>query len=132
MEQKTKHLEFIQAVINRMAVNSFLIKGWSITLVSALFLLEAKDANTKYIIIAYIPAIIFWVLDSYYLSQERLFRALYEQVRLTAENSINFSMDTKAYSKGKNTWIEAFFSLPLAFFHASLIAVMLTVMYLLN
>ena len=45
MENKRKHLEFIQSVIARMNSNSFLIKGWSITLVSALFALAAKDSN---------------------------------------------------------------------------------------
>ncbi|MDW7728319.1 MAG: hypothetical protein SCH70_14675, partial [Candidatus Methanoperedens sp.] len=82
MEQKIKHLEFIQGVVNRMATNSFLIKGWCITLVSALFALAAKDANFKYIIIAFIPVPVFWILDSYYLWQERLFRALYDQIRV--------------------------------------------------
>jgi hypothetical protein len=37
-ENKRKHLEFIQGVITRMNTSSFLIKGWTITLVSALFL----------------------------------------------------------------------------------------------
>ena len=33
---KIKHLEFIQSTITRMNQNSFQIKGWMITLVSAL------------------------------------------------------------------------------------------------
>ncbi len=45
MERKIKHLEFIQIVISRMNSNSFLIKGWTITLMSALFALAAKDTN---------------------------------------------------------------------------------------
>jgi len=36
MEAKLKHLEMIQDVIKRMASNSFLLKGWSLTLVVAL------------------------------------------------------------------------------------------------
>ena len=39
MEVKLKHLEMIQAVITRMAKNSFLLKGWSITLTAAIFAL---------------------------------------------------------------------------------------------
>ena len=31
-ENKRKHLEFIQQVITRMNANSFLIKGWAVTL----------------------------------------------------------------------------------------------------
>jgi hypothetical protein len=71
---KEKHLEFTQGVINRMGQNSFLIKGWTVTLVSALFALAAKDANQKFVIVAYFPTIAFWLLDSYYLYQERLFK----------------------------------------------------------
>ncbi len=48
MEAKLKHLELSQGVINRMAGNSFLLKGWSVTLVSALFALSAKDSNQMF------------------------------------------------------------------------------------
>ena len=43
MDKKIKHLEMIQGVINRMASNSFLLKGWTVVLVSALFALAAND-----------------------------------------------------------------------------------------
>ena len=39
MEQKIKHLEFIQTTINRMAGNSFLLKGWTVTLTGGLLAL---------------------------------------------------------------------------------------------
>ena len=79
-EKEMKHLEFIQAIITRMNTNSFLIKGWSITLVSALLALYASNKHVAYIFIAIIPTIIFWFLDSYYLQQERKFRGLYNDV----------------------------------------------------
>lgn len=53
-ENKIKHLEFIQNVITRMNSNSFMIKGWCVTLVAALFALGAKDSNVNFAIIAYI------------------------------------------------------------------------------
>jgi len=132
MEQKIKHLEFIQSVVNRMAANSFLIKGWCITLVSALFALAAKDANVKYIIIAFIPVPVFWILDSYYLCQERLFRTLYDKIRVKEENLIDFSMDTSPYKEGRNTQLNSFFSYTLSIFYISLIITMMIAMYLLN
>ncbi len=131
MEKKTKQLEFIQGIINRMAANSFLIKGWCITLVSALFALAAKDANVKYTLIAYIPVLVFWILDGYYLWQERLFRALYDNIRLKEESLIDFSMDTRTFRTGRNTWIKSIFSYTLSIFYSSLIITMLIVMYLL-
>lgn len=42
MENKLKHLDFLQLVITRMNVNSFSLKGWAVTLVSALFAFAAK------------------------------------------------------------------------------------------
>lgn len=59
MEKKLKHLEMIQAVINRMANNSFMLKGWTVTLVAGIFALASKDADKMYFLIAYIPLIIF-------------------------------------------------------------------------
>ncbi len=38
MENKRKHLEFIQAIISRMAGNLFFLRGWTITLIAAFFL----------------------------------------------------------------------------------------------
>ena len=45
MDRQLTHLQMIQAVITRMAGNSFLIKGWSVTLVAALFALAAADTE---------------------------------------------------------------------------------------
>ena len=66
MENKRKHLEFIQAAVNRMASNLFLLKGWTIALIAALFALAAKDTNRLYFLIAYFPALMFWMLDGYF------------------------------------------------------------------
>ena len=35
MDRKIKHLEFIQGTINRLASDSFRMKGWSVVLVAA-------------------------------------------------------------------------------------------------
>lgn len=81
MENKQKHLEFIQNAINRMAGNLFYLRGWTITLMTGLFALSAKETSQNYILIAYFLVLIFWILDGYFLSQERLFRTLYDYVR---------------------------------------------------
>ena len=124
-DHKLKHLEFIQAVINRMAGNSFLLKGWSVTLIVALFALAAKDANSKYIIVAYLPVFAFWLIDAYFLYQERLFVALYNEVR--SKDVADFSMATEKYQGGRNTWVSSFFSTTLVLFYLSIVVVMLIV-----
>ena len=73
MEKKIKHMEFIQGVINRLSQNSFLLKGWSVVLIiSALFALSASDSKPAFLYLAYIPAIIFWGLDGYFLWEEKV------------------------------------------------------------
>lgn len=122
---KHKHLEFIQASINRMSGNLFLLKGWSITLIAGLFALAAKDTNKAYILIAYFPLFVFWTLDGYFLSMERRFRALYEHVRTLDESAIDFSMDTGPWQKDRrNRWLCAVSSRTLVVYYAGLGATM--------
>ena len=128
MENKHKHLEMIQAVINRMANNSFMLKGWAVTLVAGIFALASKDADKIYFMVAYVPIIAFWGLDAYYLRQERLYRKLYDKVRMMDESEIDFSMNaalsefmtTKtSYPSTLISITELWFYLPLALLTAA-------------
>ena len=80
MEEKIKHLEFIQNIITRMNSNSFTIKGWMITIVSALLAIYASNSNEIFIFVAIFPVVVFGFLDAYYLTQELKFRKLYDAV----------------------------------------------------
>jgi len=127
---KIKHLEMVQGVINRMASNSFMLKGWAVTLVAGIFALASKDTDKLYFLIAYIPIVVFWGLDSYYLLQERLYRALYNKVRLLNEKDVDFSMKAtkEEFNSEKNRFFscllsktEIWFYLPLALVCAGII-----------
>jgi hypothetical protein len=120
VENKTKHLEFIQGVITRMANTSFLLKGWSITVVAGLFALSASGRRTSVLVLAIVLAVIFWFLDSYFLWQERMYRALYDEVRLKPQDAIDFSMDASRFSDQRK-WYRAPFSLTLWPFYLSVL-----------
>jgi len=128
MEKKLAHLGMMQGVINRLSHNSFLLKGWSIVLVSAMFALSAKDANPIFIYLAYFPAIMFWGLDAYFLWQERLFRSLYGQISGFDEENIDFSMNTKPVEKKTKGIISSFFSLTILGFHGVIVISIILVM----
>lgn len=130
MEIKAKHLEMIQGVINRLSTNSFLLKGWSVVLVSALFALSAGNTNPAFIFLAYIPAIVFWGLDGYFLWEERKFRELYNSVCKKDESDIDFSMDTSLVAGQSGSWVEATISKILVPFHGVLIVAIILVMVL--
>ena len=125
MEKKLAHLEMIQAVITRMAGNSFSLKGWAVTLVAGLFALSGKDANQFYYLVTYIPIVVFWYLDAYYLCQERMYRNLYEKVRNLDENEIDFSMNAaaKEFQTDKTTVASCFLSKTILAFYLPLAAV---------
>lgn len=122
---KIAHLGFIQSTISRMGSNSFLLKGWSVTLVAAIFALSAKDANHKFILLAYFPVIIFWFLDTYFLHQEKLFRALYEEVAKNNIPSTLFTMDTSSVIANVPKKIEVAFSSTIAIFHGAIISIII-------
>ena len=130
MEQKMKHLEFIQNVITRMNSNSFLIKGWAITLVSALFALAANGSNIHYVLISYIVIPVFWVLDGFYISIERQYRDLYNNVAQKTEEEIDFSMDASIYNRGNRTWWSGIFSKTLWPFYGITFGATLLVMFI--
>jgi hypothetical protein len=92
-EEKLKHLEFIQAAIARMATNSFLFKGWAVTIAAGLSAFAAVDSRTALLVIALVSTVMFWGLDGYYLWLERGFIALHNCVAPKGENDpIDFAM----------------------------------------
>jgi hypothetical protein len=75
-----KRLDHLQGVVQRLAGNSFLIKGWAVTLVSAVLGFALKDATTSPLAyLAIVPILLFWGLDGYYLAVERNVRHLYNE-----------------------------------------------------
>lgn len=92
MEAKLKHLEFIQAAISRMATNSFLFKGWAITIAAGLSAFGAANTKAALLTIALVSTMMFWALDAYYLWLERGFVDLHTEVAAKKEAEIDFSM----------------------------------------
>jgi len=131
-EDKHVHLEMIQNIISRLSHNSFMLKSWSIVLVSAMFALSAKDSNTAFMVLAYFPVITFWLLDGYYLQKERTYRELYDLVRVKDGDNIDFSMDTELIEKHISFWFDAVLSKNIIMFHGVvlLVIIMVTVSFI--
>ena len=91
-ENKRCHLNMIQQVITRMGTNSFSLKGWSVGMMIAIYAFAGHNSH-KAVVVSLIPLLVFWLLDSYYLTLERKFRALYNNVRLKKEEDIDFDMN---------------------------------------
>ena len=76
-----KEIDLIQSCINRMANNSFLIKGWAISIIAIVLTVVDKNVSLPFLcIITLLPLISFWYLDAFFLYTERLYRKIYEWV----------------------------------------------------
>jgi len=118
-EYMLKEIEIIQDIIKRMAFNSFIIKGWSITLVVVALLLKGTEYQVW---IAFIPLLVFWFLDAYFLWQERMYRKLYEWVisnRMKTDEHL-FDMNAYRFKDTVQSRIRIMFSITLGWFYGSI------------
>ena len=85
--------------------------------ITAAIILDRKTGYYPYGTLFLIPCILgFWVLDGYFLWQERLFRRVYDEVRVQFDT--DFQMDPlKHRDKPKCSWVSAIFSVTLVIFY---------------
>ena len=89
-----RHLEMIQDVIRRMASDSFAIRRWSISTTAALVGAAIATGEPAIAFVAWVSILTYWVLDTYYLREERWLRTLYDKVRREPADVEPFSMET--------------------------------------
>ena len=131
-QEKIQHLEFIQNIINRMNSNSFQIKEWMITIVSALLALYASSDNVTYIFVALVPTLLFWYLDAFYLQQERKFRELYNDV-LPDESTIPlFAMPINNYTDCRYCIWSTIFSKTIGWLYGVIVVLLIIVGFILK
>ncbi|AIS00479.1 hypothetical protein [Streptomyces glaucescens] len=94
---RVKHLEFIQATITRLGTNSFLVKGWALTLGAGFLALSAGQKSGTVAGAGVVPLLCFWFLDAHFLRQERLYRRLYDAARRPDSTVEVLSMDVRPF-----------------------------------
>jgi len=85
-DHEIKHLDLVQSVISRMAQNSFHLKGWSVTVATAIFAFAAKESSPGFAVLALFPAVAFWCLDAYYLKTRKTLQEALRSDRGSPEN----------------------------------------------
>lgn len=129
-EQKIKHLEMIQGIITRMNQNSFMLKGWMITIVSALLAIYADKGNVAYLVVTIFPILVFWFLDAYYLQQEQKFRGIYSDI-VEGKDIHLFKMPIGEYNKkkhGKYSYGDVFWSKTIAGLYCTILVVIVLIL----
>lgn len=108
-----KEIDLIESCITRMAQNSFLIKGWYITLLAAVIALFQKSENvTITVSIISIISLSFWGLNAFFLYTERKYRDFYEYVivlRQQGNNEKLYSLKLTNYTLQYKSYWKSFF-----------------------
>lgn len=95
-QEKLNYLQIIQGIVNRMAGNSALMKGFAATIFVGIYgMLLCDGIQKQHIIVALIPVIGFFCLDIYYLSLERKYRNLYKLVANDTVYTYYYTLDLK-------------------------------------
>lgn len=129
-DHRVKHLEMIQSVIGRLGNDSFLVKGWTITVAGVFYGFAIQTTNWKLAAASAAPTLAFWILDVYFLRAERLFRALHDHVRQPTSEIEPFFMNatssafitmTQAKDNSIGSWWGTAWRPTLSFFYLALL-----------
>lgn len=94
-----KEIDLIQSCINRMAQNSFMVKGWTISLVAVVLALLPESFDlTGLCIIGIVATLCFWYLDAFFLKTEKLYRWKYDWILATRLTCSDFCYDLNPYN----------------------------------
>lgn len=81
IEEIHKEIDLIQACISRMAQNSFMIKGWFVSIYAVVLALLPEKVNMLLLCIALVVVnVIFWYLDGFFLRTEKIYRKIYDWI----------------------------------------------------
>ena len=120
-ESLHKEIDLIQACITRMANNSFLLKGWTISLIAVVLALAEKALNPALLsVILLIPIISFWYLDSFFLRTEKMYREMYVWVlekRKENDESYLYDLNPHRFEKQVDSIKKVMWSTTLRWFY---------------
>jgi len=118
-----KEIDLIQSVINRMANNSFLLKGWLISIIAVVLALSKDSIISKndyaIFIVMLLPTLTFWYLDAFFLHKEKCYRKLYDWVIENREKSKEFlyNLNYKRFESEVHSIFRIMFSTTLLAFY---------------
>lgn len=118
-----KEIDLIQACIERMSKNSFMLKGWALTIFAGVCaFLKMEVLNNTWLLLSTvaIPFFCFWLLDAYFVQTERKYRKLYEWVireRKAGNEELQYDLNPQRFKKDVGCLCQTMFSKTLVFFY---------------
>ena len=126
-----KEIDLIQGVINRMANNSFLLKGWIISLIAVILALTKETIVATQLsyfkALLLLPVVVFWYLDAFFLHKERCYIKLYNWVIANRSKTTDFAydLDYRRFKKEVKSIFKIMFSKTLLPFYGLIVVVLI-------
>lgn len=136
-ENEAQHRLFVHNIINRLNNNSFHIKAIMITIAGAFLAIYGSTSKEIFIVVPCPLIFIFWLLDSYYLQQEKKFRGIYNDIcdlvpKKKKKTTKLFEINPKIYKGWKYSFFKSMFSSSLVLLYLALILLLLLIYLLLK
>ncbi len=116
-----KEIDLIQSCITRMANNSFLLKGWTVSIIAVILALADKALKPSLLsAIVLIPLFSFWYLDAFFLRTERMYRKMYEWVimnRCTGDKNYLYDLNPQRFAPFVDSMACTMWSITLRWFY---------------
>ena len=94
--ERHKEIDLIQSCINRMAQNSFQVKGWTVALFAVILALlpEKVESTNKFFlgVVMLAVSVMFWYLDSFFLARETTAKFMDGYFRKGRREAVNCCM----------------------------------------
>lgn len=104
-----------------MASNSFLLKGWAISIIAVVLTLADKSVEPAIMsLLVLIPLMSFWYLDAFFLRTEMMYRMMYEWVlasRMAGDQSKLYDLNPRRFEKEVDSLLSVMWSITLRWFY---------------
>lgn len=131
VEELHKEIDLIQNCINRMAGNSFLLKGWLVSIIAVMMTLGKGEVSKATVILtATIATFSFWYLDAFFLQTEKRYRELYAWVldkRAKGSREFQYDLDPRRFNDKVGGITRIMFSRTLLWFYGMVVVLILSV-----
>ena len=135
VDEMHKEIDLLQSCIDRMAKNSFMIKGWFVSIYAVILALLPEKVDVMLLCVVLIVVnILFWYLDGVYLRDEKIYRRIYQWVveaRKQNDRELMYQLELNLYKNKIGTMDSVgkiMLSKSLFIFYAIQLAVLLVVM----
>ena len=133
VDELHKEIDLIQNCITRMANNSFLLKGWLVSIIAVIIALSPEDYNKMMVLFTVtMVTLSFWYLDAFFLRTEKMYRKMYTWVleeRKNGSRELQYDLNPHRFSSEVECIWKVIFSKTLRAFYGIVLVVIIIVFF---